>query len=303
MLKRVQAERRLHQRHTVIVGVLVSSAAAMAAIGFALSGALSPIPLRGTVFPGRAPATLVVAPVAPAITLRQADTARRILLTSQLGPVMTTFPRREGGTLLASSVSVNGVAFSPDGKLMAIAYGNGTIRQWNLVTDSAYGSPLPAGSSVSGLAFSPDGKLLASADTDGTVQLWNPATGQPVRSPLPAGSSVTGVAFSPDGKLLASAGTDGTVQLWNPATGQPVGPPLLTGSSVSGVAFSAHRLLTASANADGSVRWWSIVISQPTGLTAGGWFVLAASVVGLALSALVIAITVPEIKLARNILE
>ena len=156
------------------------------------------------------------------------------------------------------------MAFSPDGKLLATAGGDGTVRLWNPVTGQPAGAPLQTGSAPGrrvGVAFSPDGKLLATADGDGTVRLWNPVTGQPVGAPLHAGPErgsvgVDGVAFSPDGKLLASAGGDGTVRLWNPVTGQPAGAPLPAEpgayAGVYGVAFSPDGKLLASAGGDGT---------------------------------------------------
>jgi hypothetical protein len=70
--------------------------------------------------------------------------------------------------------SVEDVAFSPDGELLASASWDGTVRLWEVASGQQRGEPLTGHTdSVVGVAFSPDGKLLASASSDGTVRLWN----------------------------------------------------------------------------------------------------------------------------------
>jgi transcriptional regulator with XRE-family HTH domain len=167
-----------------------------------------------------------------------------------------------------NAVGVNGVAFSPDGKLLAVANSDGTVRLWELATGRAVGAPLLASVGfqvgVNGVAFSPDGKVLATANSDGTVRLWELATGRAAGAPIPAdtgsANGVNGVAFSPDGKLLATANSDGTVRLWDVATGRAAGAPIPadTGSAggVNGVAFSPDGKVLATANSDGTVRTW-----------------------------------------------
>ena len=68
--------------------------------------------------------------------------------------------------------SVWSVAFSPDGKLLASASRDKTVRLWDPATGAALQTLEGHRDSVLSVAFSPDGKLLASASHDETVRLW-----------------------------------------------------------------------------------------------------------------------------------
>ncbi|MCK2219382.1 WD40 repeat domain-containing serine/threonine-protein kinase [Actinomadura sp. ATCC 31491] len=157
------------------------------------------------------------------------------------------------------------VAFSPDGRLLAVAYFGGPIRIFDAASGLLTGDPLaPGPEAVDGgaaaLAFSPDGRLLAGTTGGEQVRLWDVATRRPAGRPLAGHAAlVTGAAFSPDGAVLATAAQDRTVRLWDVATGAPLGDPL-TGpaDTVTAVAFSPDGATLAGASADTTVRLWRV---------------------------------------------
>ena len=67
---------------------------------------------------------------------------------------------------------VIGVAFSPDGRLLATASHDGTARLWDPATGEPRRTLTGHTDAVIGVAFSPDGRLLATASHDKTARLW-----------------------------------------------------------------------------------------------------------------------------------
>ena len=172
------------------------------------------------------------------------------------------------GILSADTSTVAAVAFSPDGKTLAIASHDGTARLANVATHRQIGGPLTAGRRpVDAVAFSPDGKILATAGGDGTARLWDVATHRQIGAPLTADTSpVIAVAFSPDGKILATASWDGTARLWDVATHQQIGAPLTTDNKiVNAVAFSPNGKILATASWDGTARLWDVATHRQIG--------------------------------------
>ncbi|QFS47689.1 eIF2A-related protein [Nostoc sphaeroides] len=168
-------------------------------------------------------------------------------------------------TLQGHSNSVNSVAFSPDGKILASGSYDNTIKLWDIGTGREIYTLQGHSNSVNSIAFSPDGKILASGSDDKTIKLWDVTTGEKIRTIQAHSKWVRSVAFSPDGKILASGSDDKTIKLWDVTTGEKIRTIQAHSKWVRSVAFSPDSKILASGSDDNTIKLWNVTTGAQIG--------------------------------------
>jgi len=181
---------------------------------------------------------------------------------------------------------VNGVAFSPDEKLIVTASADKTVRVWSTANGSGHLLGRHA-AGVNSAEFNEQGDRVVTAGDDAVARIWK------LNSPEPLVLSghtdaVLSAAFSPDGKQVVTASRDTTARVWSSVKGQsqaklrghPGSVTSVKGQSqaelrghlgpVTSAVFSDDGRLVLTASADATARVWAVPqpgsfeIEQPT---------------------------------------
>ncbi len=154
------------------------------------------------------------------------------------------------------------LAFSPDNQTLATSSDDQLVSVWRVSDGKQLFALEGHTQGVLAVAFSPDGSVIASAGADRDVILWDVEKRQ-IRSKLAGHSEWVGaLAFSPDGSQLVSASGDGTLIVWEAATGKKLAS--LSGHTawVSSLAFSPDGQYLASGSGDETVLVWNVSTAQ-----------------------------------------
>jgi len=171
---------------------------------------------------------------------------------------------QERNRLEGHTATILAVSFSPDGKQIATASSDRTLKIWSiegkLLSES---SQFLHESPIKSVRYSPDGKIIATATASvnnpnqNQVLLWT-TTGIPIpHSPIRHQEVINSISFSPDGKKIITSSNDKTIKLWE-IDGTLIGEFKGHKDRIFDAELSPDGEKIASCSKDGEIKIWSL---------------------------------------------
>ncbi|RJQ67104.1 TIR domain-containing protein [Pseudonocardiaceae bacterium YIM PH 21723] len=149
-----------------------------------------------------------------------------------------------------------GIAFSPDGEIVASANDDDTVTFWYRSTGTPVHTFTEHKGRVRSIAFNADGSLAATGCDDSMVRLWDVQTGELLRTMRGHTDRVYGVVFHEN--LLASASWDSTARIWDVSSGEATYVLGRHTGRLWTVAVNRRDGVLATAGDDLVIRLWDI---------------------------------------------
>ncbi len=164
---------------------------------------------------------------------------------------------KEVALLTEHKTTITKIVFSADGKKIAAAGSDVTVRVWNIYTGAVMHTFTGDTETITSIAFRPDGEIIAiAAKGYPNLRLWEITTGAVrILTENPHWLPI-GVTFSPDGERLACVNYDNTIGLWHVFSGFLRNTLVGSKNTVTSVAFSPGRGTIATGGPDRTVRLW-----------------------------------------------
>lgn len=148
-------------------------------------------------------------------------------------------------------------SFSPDGRRVATAGLDRTVRLWNAESGAEERVFHGHDDAVLAVAFDASGRRLVSASTDQTARVWSLTNRSEPLVLRGHEGRIYSAAFSPDGQRIATAAEDATVRLWNAESGEEIAVLRGHEARIRRVAFSPDGARLATASMDKTARIWN----------------------------------------------
>lgn len=155
----------------------------------------------------------------------------------------------------------NDLAFSPSGKLLAVATSVGVLYTETRAPEATQrleGAPFYA----MRIAMRPDGAQIAAGSTDSTLRIWDLPSGKLIAQRTDHGGAVNALAYSADGQWLATAGGEAGVIVWNVESLEPARTIPASGEAVRALAFSLDGRHIATAGELAAITVWDAATGE-----------------------------------------